>query len=94
MYFNGKKPTKKDVESLTIRFLYHPTLEESNYCNEAIFENGDIIKNESVVWFDRNEIKRGKIQDCYNKSYWRPAFEQLLRNDKELSYLEKFLEKE
>ena len=40
------------------------------------------------------KIKQGELQDCYNKSYWRPAFEKLLQNDIELSYLEKYLKKE
>lgn len=94
LHENNISPSIEDVEALTIRFLYYPTLEESNYCNESIFENGDIVKFESVVWYDRGAIKEGKLQECYNRSYWRPAFEVLLKNDKELCYLEKFLEKE
>lgn len=80
-----------DVERLVVRFLYYPTLEESNYCNTPIFENGDITKFESVVWYDTKRIKAGELQDCYNKSYWRPAFVTKLRNDTELAYLEKYL---
>jgi predicted HAD superfamily hydrolase len=82
---------RADIERLVIRFLYYPTLEESNYCNDPIFENGDISKFESCVWYDREEIKAGRLQDCYDKSYWRPAFLTQLRNDKELSSLEKHL---
>ena len=62
--------------------------------NHDNVENGDIDNSESVVWYNRDKIKQGKLQDCYNKSYWRPAFEKLLQNDVELSHLEKNLKKE
>ena len=88
------KITYLDTEKLATRFQYYPTLEESHYCTEEIFENGDIDNSESVVWYNRDKIKQGKLQDCYNKSYWRPAFEKLLQNDVELSHLEKNLKKE
>lgn len=89
---NEKIPTNSiDVEKLVVRLLYYPTLEESKYCNEPIFENGNIKEFESVVWFEPDLIKRGELQHCYDKSYWRPAFMVQLRNDKELAYLEKFI---
>lgn len=88
------KITYADIEKLATRFQYFPTSEESHYCTEEIFENGDIDNYESVVWYNRERIKQGELQDFYNKSYWRPAFEKLLQNDKELSHLEKYLKKE
>lgn len=91
---NDFKITYNDVEKLVTRFQYYPTLEEAHYCTDEIFENGDLYNNESVVWYNRGKIKQGELQDCYNKSYWRPAFEKLLQNDSELSYLEKYLKKE
>ncbi len=91
---NDFKITYEDAEKLATRFQYFPTLEESHYCTEEIFENGDLDNCESVVWYNIDKIKQGELQDCYNKSYWRPAFEKLLQNDIELSYLEKYLKKE
>ena len=82
---------REDIEKIVIRFLYYPTLEEAHYCNEPIFENGNITQFESCVWYDRDRIIKGELQDCYDKSYWRPAFITLLRNDKELAHLEKLI---
>lgn len=94
MHKNNIRTDYNDIEKLTVNFLYYPTVEQSNYCNEPIFENGDINNFESVVWYNREQIKAGYLQDCYNKSYWKPAFEQLLKNDSELCHLEKYLKRE
>ncbi len=86
-------PTKQDIESLARRFIYTPTLEESYFGDDEIFENGGLTNYESIVCYNRERIKAGEIQKCYDDSYWRPAFLTRLRADKELSYLEKFLDK-
>lgn len=83
--------SEPDCRKLLGRFLCLPTIEECEFANEGIFENGAIDKLESIVWFNRDLIKKGELTNCYNRSYWREAFMTLLRQDKELAYLESML---
>ena len=78
-----------DIIVVMDRLLKHPTIEEAEFGNSKIFENGSYDNNESIVWFDESYIKRGKIRECFNRSYWKEAFKLLLKNSKY-----KFLEKE
>lgn len=82
-------PPYEDVLKVLNRFLNFPTLEEAQFGNTNIFENGSYDNNESVVWFNRKLIKEGKIKECYGRSYWKPAFKLLLLNDSELKFLVK-----
>ena len=77
----------EDCMNILKRFLEYPTLEEASFANDKIFENGSLFANESVVWYNREMIKQGKIKDCYNKSYWKPAFRVLLLNDPDYKFL-------
>lgn len=79
-----------DCENVLERFLSHPTLEEAAMANSSIFENGSFDKNESITWFNKELIKKGKIKDCYKKSYWKEAFKVLLKNS-EYKDLEKII---
>ena len=76
----------EDCEKLLGRYLEFPTLEEAEFGNQNIFENGS-SENESIVWFNKDLIRKGMIKDCYNRSYWKPAFKLLLLNDVELKHL-------
>ena len=73
-----------------MKFLEEPTLEEAQLGNSELFENGSYENNESIVWFNENYIKQGRLKDCYFRSYWKSAFRTLLANSK-YSSLEKFL---
>ena len=73
------------------RYYEQPTMEEANFANQNIFENGSYDNNESVVWFNKEWIKKGKLKECFNRSYWKAAFRKLLENDEDYKYLCKFI---
>lgn len=76
---NDIKITKEDCMKVIQRYFDKPTLEEASFANQSIFENGS--NEESVVWFDKEQIRKGKLQECYGRSYWKTAFRVLLEND-------------
>lgn len=77
----------EDCKTLIDRFLNSPTYEESQFGNSKLFENGSYREDESIVWYDKDLIKQGKLKECYSKSYWKTAFKVLIENDKEYKYL-------
>ena len=79
-----------DCVKIMMKFLEEPSLEEAKLGNSELFENGSYENNESIVWFNENYIKQGRLKDCYMRSYWKPAFKVLLANSK-YSSLERFL---
>ena len=79
----------EDIISIIDRLLKHPTLEEAEFGNSRLFENGSYTNNESVVWFDEYYIKKGKIKECYNRSYWKEGFKLLLENSEKYRFLKK-----
>ena len=93
MYDENLNISYSDIEKLVIMFIYYPTLEQCQYCKDAIFENGDIENFESISGYDRDKIKSGNLQECYNMSYWREAFIKLLQDDRELAFMEKYIRK-
>ena len=83
------KNIKVEVSDCTLlfrRFVLKPTLEEALFGNEIIFENGS-LGNESIVWFNKDWIKKGKLKECYDRSYWKEAFKLLLSNDEQYKSL-------
>ena len=80
----------EDIIKVIMRLLKEPTLEEAKFGNLKLFENGSFNDDESVTWFDENYIKKGRIKDCYNRSYWKTGFLVLLKNS-EYSNLERYL---
>ena len=80
----------RDCGNILERFFNHPTLKEALIANENLFENGSLYNNESIAWFNEELIKKGKIKECYRKSYWKEAFKILLRNS-EYKNLEKYI---
>lgn len=76
---------KEDCMKIIQRYFDKPTLEEASFANQPIFENGS--NEESVVWFDKKQIRKGKLQECYGKSYWKAAFKLLLENDPDFKSL-------
>ena len=69
------------------RFLDTPTLEEAEFGNSELFENGSYENNESVVWYNKDYIRQGKIRECYFRSYWKTAFKVLMNNDPKMKSL-------
>lgn len=80
-----------DCVAILKRYYEKPTLDEANFANQSIFENGSYENNESVVWFNKDWIRKGKLKECYSRSYWKSAFRLLLSNDKEYKSLIKFI---
>ena len=53
--------------------------------NEPILTNRQ--KTERGINFDKNKILRGKLLDCYRRSYAKPLFKQMLLADPDLCSL-------
>ena len=83
----GVNATIEDCVDIISRFLFQPTYSEARFGNSKLFENGSYKDNESIVWFERDLIRQGKLKECYNKSYWKTAFKVLLENDNQLKHL-------
>lgn len=77
----------EDCALIVDRFLKQPTYAEARFGNSKLFENGSCKDNESIVWYETDLIKRGKLKECYNRSYWKTAFKVLLENDNQLKHL-------
>lgn len=86
LYNEGIKVTSDDCATLFKRILDFPTLEEAFFGNEPLFENGS-NEDDSIVCFDKERIRQGKLKECYNRSYWKRAFKLLLENDPDLKFL-------
>lgn len=87
IYEEDLKVFPEDCATILKRFFDRPTLQEAEFANRELFENGSLFANESIVWYNRDEIKRGKLRECYNRSYWKPAFKVLLENDSDYKNL-------
>lgn len=87
----GISPNSRDCTTILKRYLDSPTLEEATFGNANIFENGT-NGVESIAWYNTDYFKKGKIRECYSKSYWKAAFKVLLRNDPEYSPLLKVID--
>lgn len=74
------------------RFFKTPSIEEAQFGNQPLFENGS-IEEESIVWYNKEWIERGEIRKCFGRSYWKTAFMVLLRNDEDYKNLVKELPK-
>lgn len=75
-----------DCYDVILRYVDNPTVEEAEFNNQDLFENGS-NEVDSIVMFDRNMLSQGKIKDCYQKSYWKSAFMVLLKNSQEFKHL-------
>ena len=80
-----------DCVMILKRYYEKPTMEEAEFANQDIFENGSYDNNESVVWFNKDWIRKGKLRECYGRSYWKSAFKKLLENDKEYKILRRYI---
>ncbi|MEI8389175.1 MAG: hypothetical protein WCG23_04735 [bacterium] len=78
------------IKTMVIRFLKSPSLKEAKYGLEIPFDNGSENALENITWFNESRIKSGRILECYNRSYWKEAFMQMLNNS-QYSGLSKFL---
>ena len=52
----------EDCIKVMMKFLEEPTLEEARLGNSELFENGSYENNESIVWFNENYIKQGRLK--------------------------------
>lgn len=77
----------EDIVKILDRFLKAPTLKEAEFANLPLFENGSYDENESIAWYREDLVRKGKLRECYNRSYWKPAFKILMENDPELKGL-------
>ena len=78
-----------DVEQMLIHVQNYPSYEMMCLFNEPILTNRERV--ERGINFDKNAILRGRLMDCYRKSYAKPLFKRMLEMDKELSSLVKLL---
>ncbi len=77
--------TKLDIsldvtKAMVMRFLKEPSLEEAKYGLEIPFDNGSEEALENITWFNEDRLKKGRILECYKRSYWKEAFLQILNN--------------
>lgn len=79
------------IKTMVMRFLKHPSLEEAKYGLEIPFDNGSEEALENITWFNENRIKKGRILECYNRSYWKEGFMQILNNS-QYAGLSKYLD--
>lgn len=77
----------KDCITILTRFFARPTLEEALFGNRKLFENGSFEHNESITWFDEELIRKGKLKECYSRSYWKSAFKVILEHSKDFKSL-------
>lgn len=68
------------IRSMVMRFLKEPSLKEAFYGQEVPFDNGAEDALENITWFNEDRIKKGRIIECYNRSYWKEAFIKILEN--------------
>jgi len=73
---------KEVVKSMVMRFLKSPSIEEALYGMDISFDNGSEDALETITWFNEKRILQGRILECYNRSYWKEAFLELLNNSK------------
>ena len=78
-----------DIEQILIWLQYYPPQELLELYNSKIFSNRTLI--ESAINFDREKIKNGELIKCYELSYNKELFRQMLQQDEELKYLEYLL---
>ena len=83
------KVSMEDGLAIIKRYLDKPTIDEAEFMNQPIFENGSCDSFESITWYDKDFIRQGKLKECYSRSYWKNAFKVLLENDPELKFLRK-----
>ena len=78
-----------NIEQALIHLQFYPNKQLLNLFNKEIYSNKRT--GESIIGFSREQIKNGKLFECYANSYAKPLFRKLLREDPELGYLEKLL---
>lgn len=90
MYFvAGRKIDVHDLEQILIHQQYYPSQELIKIYNKKIFSNRE--RKESIIGFDKQEIKKGNLRTAYACSYCQPLFKALLEQDIELKHLSKLL---
>lgn len=86
---NRMKLSVFDVEQMLIHIQNYPSYEMMELFNEPILTNRTQL--ERGINFNKAAILRGRLQDCYKKSYARPLFKKMLEADPELAHLVKLL---
>jgi len=88
-FITGRKLDVFDLEQILIHQQYYPNDEMIQIYNKKIFSNRE--RKESIIGFDKSEIKKGDLRIAYMRSYCQPLFKALLERDKELKHLSKLL---
>ena len=78
-----------DIEQMLIHIQNYPSMEIMELFNKPILTNRS--RTESGINFNREEILKGNLLDCYNHSYAKPLFKKMLEKDPELNSLLKLL---
>ncbi len=78
-----------DIENILIHGQYYPNDDIVEFYNQPIYSNKGV--NESIINCNIEEIKKGKLRQCYNMSYCKPLFKRYLSKFPDLKYLLKFL---
>ena len=88
-FIAGRKINIYDIEQILIHQQYYPSEELIKIYNKKIYTNRE--RKESIIGFDKAEIKKGNLRMAYLCSYCQPLFKKLLEQDKELKHLSKLV---
>ena len=78
-----------DVEQALIHLQTYPDTDIMHELNNKVYFNRGA--DESIIGFDVEEIRKGRLFECYNKSYCKPLFKKMLEANSDLKYLSKYL---
>ena len=88
-FIAGRKINVHDIEQILIHQQYYPSDELIKIYNKKIYTNRE--RKESIIGFDKAEIKKGNLRIAYLCSYCQPLFKKLLEEDVELKHLSKLI---
>lgn len=87
----GIEVTDEDTERLVKSIRNNPKEFWSIYFNSPIYEIDDGLTEENVVNYQALNIENGELEEKYSASIWKSAFKYLLRNNRNLAFLESYL---
>ena len=78
-----------DIEQILIHFQFYSDSDILEVLNRKIYSNKNI--GDSIINFDKEEIKKGRLFELYKNSYSHRLFKKLLEEDIELKHLSSLL---
>lgn len=78
-----------DIEQILIHLQFYPDKDILKILNKKIYSNKNI--GDSIINFDKDLIKKGKLLELYKSSYTQRLFKQMLEEDAELRHLSNIL---